>query len=70
MLDVDEGLWVDRIVEPSGWDTVMPLAVLSLQLAWGCKKWPVVPESSMDGVVDGEDSSVGMLIVSSLLALW
>lgn len=29
----------------------------------------MVPESSMAGVVDGEESSVGVLIDSSLLAL-
>jgi hypothetical protein len=38
-------------------------------LAWGQRKWPVVPESSMAGVVGGEESSVGVLIDSSLLAL-
>lgn len=66
-----KAVWVDLMVDPSGWDTVMPLAVgcLSLQLAWGQRKWPVVPESSMAGVVGGEESSVGVLIDSSLLAL-
>ena len=66
-----QAVWVDLMVEPSGWATVMPLAVgcLSLQLALGCRKCPVVPESSMAGVVGGEGSSVGVIIVSNLLAL-
>jgi hypothetical protein len=34
------------------------------------RKWPVVPVSSMVCVVGGEESSVGVVIVFNLLALW